>query len=111
MNLEENFIKYKDVTLTIMELVKAEDYENLDKFFKQRQLILDDIAKLNGSKEELQKFYFQYDINSIEKTLALEMESKKGELLKKIKENQKRKIAMNGYNNLQARAVFLSREF
>ncbi|MDD3267525.1 MAG: hypothetical protein PHC75_10155 [Burkholderiales bacterium] len=111
LNLEENFIKYKDITLTIMKTVKAEEYEKLDEFFKQRQLILDNINKINYSKEELKKFYLQYDIEKLEKTLASEMKVKKEDLLEKIKENKKRQVAMKGYNNLSAKAVFLSKEF
>lgn len=111
MNLEENFIKYKDITLTILKIVKAENYENLDELFRQRQLILENINNLNCLKEELKKFYLKYDIAKLEETLEEEMKNRKEELLKKIKENQKRRSVMSGYNNLSAKAVFFSREF
>lgn len=111
MNLEENFIKYKNITLTIMEKVKNCEYEKLNEFFKQRQSILDNVKKLNYSKQELKDFYFIYNIDKLDKILEKEMQSKKDEILLKIKLSQKRKIAMNGYNNLQAKSVFLSREF
>jgi hypothetical protein len=111
LNLEENFIKYKEITLTIIETVKGEEYEKLDQIFQQRQLILDDINKINYSKEELKKFYLQYNIDKLDKTLTSEMKSKRQDLLEKIKENKKRQVAMKGYNNLSAKAVFLSREF
>ena len=42
---------------------------------------------------------------------ASEMNVKRQELLEKIKENKKRQVAMKGYNNLSAKAVFLSKEF
>lgn len=111
MNLEENIIKYRDITLNIMEMVKAEDYENLEKFFNERQLILDYINKINYSKEELKKLYIKCGIDDLEKKMELEMKVKKEDLLKKMKENQIRKAAMSGYNNLNAKAVFLSKEF
>ncbi|KZL94063.1 hypothetical protein [Clostridium magnum] len=110
MSLEESFIKYKNVTLTIMEIVKSEQYEKLDEFFSQRQLILDDINKLNCSKEQLKEFYVKYDIENLHKTLEEEMKNRKEELLVKIRQTQKRKVAVSGYNNLQAKAVFLSKE-
>ena len=110
LNLEENFIKYKDITLTIIETVKAEEYEKLDEIFQQRQLILDDMNKINYSKEELKKFYLQYEIENLEKVLASEMKVRKDDLLKKIKQNEKRQVGMAGYNNLSAKAVFLSKE-
>lgn len=111
LDLEGSFIKYKDITLSIMEIVKLEEYEKLEELFSQRQLILDNIDKLNCSKEELKNFYLKYNIDKLDKTLELEMKNNKEELLVKIKENQKRKMAMNGYNNLRAKDVFLSREF
>ncbi|MDR3593985.1 flagellar protein FliT [Clostridium sp.] len=111
MNLEENFIKYKDITLTIIEAVKSEEYELLDEIFQQRQLILDNINKINHSKEELKKLYLKYDIDKLDKTLASEMKVKRQYLLEKMKENKKRQVAMNGYKNLSAKAVFLSRKF
>ncbi|GEQ20110.1 hypothetical protein CBU02nite_06160 [Clostridium butyricum] len=111
MNLEESFIQYKNITLNIIHMVKAEEYERLEEIFKQRQLVLDNISKIEYSKEELKKFHLLYDIDKLEKILSLEMKIKKESLLEKIKENNKRQAAMKGYNNLSTRAVFLSKEF
>lgn len=110
LNLEENCVKYKDITLAIIEAVKANEYEKLDKIFQQRQLILDNISEINYSKEELKKFYFKYEIDKLDKILDSEMNFKKEDLLKEIKENEKRQMGVNGYNNLVARAVFFSKE-
>ncbi|MCB2294288.1 hypothetical protein LGK95_12255 [Clostridium algoriphilum] len=110
MNLEEDFIKYKDITLIIIEIVKAEEYEKLDDIFQQRQLILDDMNKINSSKEEFKKIYLQYEIENFEKKLAAQMRGKKENLLKKMKENEKRQVGMAGYNNISAKAIFLSKE-
>lgn len=110
MNLEENLIKYKDITLTIIEWVKAEEYEKLDEIFAQRQLILDDINESKYSKEELKIFYSKYEIEKLEKELAFEMKGKKVDLLKKMKQNEKRQVGTAGYNNISAKAVFLSKE-
>lgn len=110
LELEEIFIKYKDITLTIIETVKEEKYEKLDEVFQKRQLILDDMNKINYSKEELKKFYSQYKMENLETVLASEMKDRKDALLKKIKENEKRQVGMAGYNNLSAKAVFLSKE-
>ena len=110
MSLEENFIKYKDITLTIIETVKAEEYEKLDETFQQRQLILDDMNKINYLKEELRTFHLKYEIENLEEKLASEINIRKGELLKKIKQTEQRQAATVGYNNLSAKAVFLSKE-
>lgn len=111
MDIEESLKEYKNITLTIMETVKAENYEKLDELFSKRQFVLDNINKLTYSKEELNKFYLKYNIHKLDETLEEEMKKRKEELLEKIKENQKRKMAVNGYNNIQAKAVFLSKEF
>lgn len=110
LEIDEQFEQYKNITLIIMETVKAENYEKLDELFLQRQLILNNINKFNSSKEELNKLYIKYNVGKSDKILEEEMKNRKDELLDKIKENQKRKIGMNGYNNFQARAVFLSKE-
>ncbi|MGV8982695.1 hypothetical protein [Clostridium sp.] len=110
MNLKENFIKYKNITLAIIETVKVEEYEKLDEIFHQRQLILDDMNKTNYSKEELKEFYLQYGIENLEKVLTSEMKARKVDLLKKIKQNENRQVGMAGYNNISAKAVFLSKE-
>lgn len=110
MNLEEDFIKYKDITMTIIKTIKAEEYERLDENFQQRQLILDDMNKIDYLKEELRKFYLKYEIENLEKTLTSEMIVRKNDLLKKIKQNEKRQAGMAGYNNISAKAVFLSKQ-
>lgn len=110
LNLEKNLINYKDITLTIIDAIKTEEYEKLEEIFQQRQLVLDNINKINYSKEELKKLYLQYEIDKLDKTLASDMEIKKEDLLEKIKQNKKKQVAMTGYNNLSAKAVFLSKE-
>ena len=111
MNIEESFIEYKDLTLNIMEVIKVGNYEKLDEMFKQRQFVLDNIRNLDYSEKELKKLYSKYNIDKLDKILEKEIKERKEELLDKIKQNQKRKVAINGYNNLQTKAVFLSREF
>lgn len=111
LDLEENFSKYKDITLTIIDKVKTEEFEYLNEAFEQRQLILDYISTLDYSKEELKKFYLKYNIDKLESILYSEIKTKKEGLLEKIKENKKRQVAMKGYNNLSTKSVFLSKEF
>ena len=110
MNSEENFIKYRDITLAITEMVKLEEYEKLDEYFHQRQLILDDMNKVKYTKEELKKVYLKFEIENLEKELTSKMKISKEDLLNKIKENKKRQEGMSGYNNLSTKAVFLNKE-
>ncbi|MGH4050360.1 MAG: hypothetical protein ACREVX_03265 [Clostridium sp.] len=110
MSLEEKFIKYKDITLTIIQTVKVEEYEKMDKIFAQRQIILDDINKENYLKEELGEFYTKYAIEDLEKELDFDMKTRKAQILKKIKVNENKQMGMAGYNNISAKAVFLSKK-
>ncbi|WP_291640685.1 hypothetical protein [Clostridium sp.] len=96
--------------MIIIKIVKAEEYEKLEESFAQRQLILNDISKMSYSKEELKKFYLQYEIENLEKVLTSEMKVRKSDLLKKIKQNEQKQVGMAGYNNISAKAVFLSKE-
>ena len=110
MNLDESFIKYKDITLTIVETVKVEEYEKLDELFNRRQLILDTINKVNPQKEELRKVYLKYNIDYLEEKLEIEIKFRKASLLKKMKQNENKQVGMAGYNKLSAKAVFLSKQ-
>ena len=110
LKLEKNFIEYKAITLTIIETVKAGEYEKLEEIFQQRQLILDDMNKTDSSKEEFKKLYLKYGLENLDKALASDIKDKQKDLLKKIEKNEKKKVAMAGYNNISAKAVFLSKE-
>ncbi|MPQ32560.1 hypothetical protein E4V42_14090 [Clostridium estertheticum] len=110
LNIEEHFINYKNITLIIIQTVKAEEYDKLDEIFLQRQLILDEMNTANYSKEELNKYYINYGIEKLNKLLASEMKVKREYLLKKIKQNKKKQAGMAGYNNISAKAVFLSKK-
>lgn len=101
---------YRQFTLNVIEMVKKEEYEKLDEIFQKRQLILDNINERGYQKEQLKMLYVKYDIGRLEKTLELEMKAQKEDLQEKIKENKKRQSAMVGYNNLGAKAVFLSKK-
>lgn len=110
MELEQQFIEYRDITLIIINEVKNENYDDLEEFFFKRQTILDNIIKDAHEKEQLNLICGKLNINKLEKTLEAEIKIRKEKLLDKIKESQKRRMVMSGYNNLQARAVFLSKE-
>ncbi|MBX4262481.1 hypothetical protein [Clostridium estertheticum] len=103
-------MKYKNITLAIIEIVKIEGYEKLDEIFQKRQLIIDDMNKINYDKVELKKLYLQYEIEKLEEELASRMKYEKDELLNKLKKNKKRQTGMMGYNNLPSKAVFLSKK-
>ena len=110
MNLNENLIKYKNITLNIIQTVKDDKYEKLDELFNKRQLILDNINKLDYSKEELKMYYVQCEIEKSEKILTCEIKARKQNLLEKIKVNNKRQAAVVGYNKLSTNSVFLSKK-
>lgn len=110
MELEEQFKEYRNITIIIIKEIQNENYEVLEEFFSKRQKILDDIAQSSYEIKELNQIYLKFNIEQLEKVIEEEIKNRKEDLLDKIKESQKRRIVMNGYNNLQARAVFLSKE-
>lgn len=109
MSAEQYIIEYKNITLIIIEIIKSEEYEKLDKIFQQRQIILDKMNTANYSKEELNKYYLKYELEKLNKLLTSEMNVKRKYLLGKLKENKKKQVGMSGYNNISAKAVFLSK--
>lgn len=110
MDIEKLFKEYKDITLSIIKVVEKEDYEKLEEKFYTRQEILDNIEKLNYSVEDLKKLYCKYIIENLEISLKKEIEIRKEQILVKLKESQNRRKVLNGYNNLQTKAVYLSKE-
>lgn len=52
MNLDEELIKYKDLTLELITSVEKEEYDNLDNLLTNRQNVIEQINELTYSKEE-----------------------------------------------------------
>jgi hypothetical protein len=110
MNIEELFQNYKDISLNIIRSLDDDKVEQLDELLSQREKILKEISKQNQSKEELKRLYGKYDLFEIDEDMRKKFEASLKEVKKEIAKISRRKDATNGYNNINARSVYLSKK-
>lgn len=110
MNIEELFQNYKDISLNIIRSLDDDKVEQLDELLSQREKILKEISKQNQSKEELKRLYGKYDLFEIDEDMRKKFEASLKEVKKEIVKISRRKEATKGYNNMNARSVYLSKK-
>lgn len=110
MNIEELFQKYKDISIQIIAELDNETLDNLDNLLLERGEILKEISQKNQTKEELKQLYGKYDLVKIDEDMKQKFEVSLSEVKKEIDKINKRKAANNGYNNINARSVYLSKK-
>ncbi len=69
--LKENLIKYRDLTLNIIEALEREDYDIPEKFLEERQSIINEINNLPHTKEEFKSINNELDLILLEKNFKL----------------------------------------
>ncbi|EPY2277528.1 hypothetical protein ACXAT3_002271 [Clostridium sporogenes] len=107
----DNFIKeYKTISLQIKESLDNDNLDSLDILLEQREKIINNVDITNFDKEELKEAYEKYEVFELDKLILEEMKLQKNELKKKILEIQKSKKITKGYNGLNTKAVFLTKE-
>lgn len=110
MKLEELFQQYKDISLRIFKIIDEDDLNQLDKLILERERILEEISKINEDREKLKVLYEKADLLNIENLIRKKMETNLGQIKEDILKLKKRKEANKKYNNLNAKAVFLSKK-
>ena len=110
MNIDELFQKYKDISIQIIDELDSEILENLDNLLLERGEILQKISQKNETKEELKQLYGKYDLFKIDEDIQNKFESSMSEVKRELAKINKRKQANNGYNNINARSVYLSKK-
>lgn len=110
MNIDELFQKYKDISIQIIAELDSEVLENLDNLLLERGEILKKISQENQTKEELKQLYGKYDLFKIDEDMQNKFEFSMNEVKREIAKINKRKQASNGYNNINARSVYLSKK-
>ncbi|HDK7138028.1 flagellar protein FliT [Clostridium botulinum] len=99
--LKENLIKYRDLTLNIIEALEREDYDIPEKFLEERQSIINEINNLPHTKEEFKSINNELDLILLEKKLQTVMLKRKVELKQKINNALESKEATKSYNMKQ----------
>ncbi|NFS08523.1 flagellar protein FliT [Clostridium botulinum] len=99
--LKENLIKYRDLTLNIIEALEREDYDVPEKFLEERQSIINEINKLSYTKEEFKSINDELDLMLLEKKLQTIMLKRKVELKQKLNNTLENKEATKLYSMKQ----------
>ncbi|WP_186429879.1 flagellar protein FliT [Clostridium sp. BSD9I1] len=98
MNLSEELIKYKNLTLELITSVEKEEYDNLDNLLTNRQNVIAQINELTYSKDEFLYLCKDLDILVLNQKLIKISNQKKSEIRKHIDELRVSKNANKGYN-------------
>lgn len=107
----DNFIKeYQTISLQIKESLDNDNLDSLEMLLNQREKIINNVDIASFDIEELKESYEKYKVFQLDKLIFEEMKLQKDQLRKKIFEVEKGKNVAKGYNNLNAKAVFLSKE-
>lgn len=98
MNLKEELINYKNLTLELITSVEKEDYDSLDSLLSDRQNVIEEINKLTYSKEEFLCLCRNLDILVLNQKLIKISSEKKSSIRKHIDELRVSKNANKSYN-------------
>lgn len=110
MSLKEYLLRYKEITLEAIECLKKDEIEEVETLIHNRENLIEDMKKIQYSKEQFKNICSEYNLVEHEKELFNTMNEKKVEVKRKIDESIKGRNVKNQYNTVAAKAVFLARE-
>lgn len=110
MNLEELFLKYKEISLIIIKTLDDDLVEQLDSKFEERKTILEQIILRRENKEVLKELYEKYGLFKIDEEMKGKFKYAMDNVKSEMAKVQKRKEANISYNNINARSVYLSKK-
>ncbi|MDS1002899.1 hypothetical protein P9J83_05195 [Clostridium sporogenes] len=110
MDLDDFIKEYKKISLQIKDSLDNDNLDSLDILLEKREKIINSVDINKFNIEELKEVYKKYGILQLDKLIFEEMNLQKNQLRKKIFEIQKGKNLAQGYNNLNTKAVFLTKE-
>ncbi len=100
MNIElKNCLQaFKDCSLSIMEIVESEDYDELEIKIAERQQLLDEISKISYTKEEIRQIVERLEIIAVSERINSLINDKKAIFRNKIDEAAFKRNANENYN-------------
>ncbi|NFP58710.1 flagellar protein FliT [Clostridium botulinum] len=96
--LRNKLIKFREITLNIIDSLEKEDYDTPEKLLGQRDNIIKEINNLNYKKEEFKKIDEELELLLIEKKLQNLMVEKKAKIKQKLKKTSENKEANKNYS-------------
>lgn len=103
--------QYKVITLELIKLLESEDYDSLESLLDSRQKLIDEMDKMNCTKETKNKIYEELQIQELQDKLNVVMNEKQEELKVNIANLSTGKIARKGYTNgFKADSFFINKK-
>lgn len=99
--LINKLIKFRKITLNIIDSLEKDDYDTPERLLEQRENIIKEINNLNYKKEEFKKMDEELELLLIEKKLQNLMIEKKANIKLKLKKASKNKEANKNYSTKQ----------
>ncbi|HIG0354961.1 TPA: flagellar protein FliT [Clostridium sporogenes] len=99
--LRNKLIKFREITLNIIDSLEKEDYDTPEELLGQRDNIIKEINDLNYKKEEFKKIDKELELLLIEKKLQNLMIEKKAMIKLKLKKASENKEANKNYSTKQ----------
>ncbi|RHW65654.1 flagellar protein FliT [Clostridium botulinum] len=99
--LRNKLIKFREITLDIIDSLEKEDYDTPERLLEERENIIKEIDNLNYKKEEFKKIDKELELLIIEKKLQNLMIEKKAMIKLKLRKTSENKEANRNYSTKQ----------
>ncbi|WP_409068665.1 flagellar protein FliT [Clostridium sp. FAM 1755] len=99
--LRNKLIKFREITLNIIDSLEKEDYDSPENLLEERENITKEISNLNYKKEEFKIIGEELELLLIEKKLQSIMIEKRSKIKLKLKKALDNKEANKNYSTKQ----------
>ncbi|MGL5576942.1 MAG: hypothetical protein ACRDCW_15495 [Sarcina sp.] len=106
--MEKYFEEYRDISLKVLEELDKEGFSDLEKFLKEKQQIILEVASLELQPEIVSENLMKFEIIDLDEKIIEKMAMKKIEIKGKIDEVGRRKSANSVYANAGRQIQFLN---
>jgi len=96
--LTQKLVQFKQITIELIKALEMNEIYKLDTLLDSRQLIIENMEKLQYTTEEFADICTELDILNIQQELSELMQAKKEDTKEKLNKVQVTKNANNNYN-------------
>jgi SepF-like predicted cell division protein (DUF552 family) len=96
--LTQKLVRFKQVTIELIRALQQDEIYNLDALLDNRQMLIEDMEKLQYTPEEFTSICNDLDMLNIQQKLSELMQAKKDDTKEQLNKIQVTKNANNNYN-------------
>lgn len=96
--LTQKLVQFKQVTIELIRALQRDEINKLDALLNSRQMLIEDMEKLQYTTEEFTSICNEIDILNIQQELSELMQAKKDDTKEQLNKVQITKNANNNYN-------------